>query len=125
MNKAAAAIVDIAIINKSAPYGSSNGQESLDMALAMSNFAQNVSVFFIEDGVLQLLTSQRAASIDSKAYHKTFPALEFYDIDSIYVCKQSLAQRGIQVSQLCIPVILMELKDLSNLLANQQHVMSF
>ena len=79
----AAAAADIAIINKSAPYGSSNGQESLDMALAMSNFAQNVSVFFIEDGVLQLLTSQRAASIDSKAYHKTFPALEFYDIERI------------------------------------------
>jgi len=95
------------------------------MALAMSNFAQDVSLFFIEDGVLQLLSSQNAASIDNKNYHKTFPALEFYDIENIYVCKQSLAQRGIQMSQLCIPVILMELEDLSSLLANQQHVMSF
>ena len=125
MSQTAAAITSIAIINQSAPYGSSNGQESLDMALAMSNFAQNVSVFFIEDGVLQLLTSQHAASIDNKAYHKTFSALEFYDIESIYVCKQSLMQRGLKESQLCIPVILMELEDLSNLLAEQQHVMSF
>jgi tRNA 2-thiouridine synthesizing protein C len=115
----------IAIINKSAPYGSSNGQESLDMAMAMSNFAQDVSVFFIEDGVLQLLLSQDPAAIDAKAYHKTFKALEFYDIENIYVCSQSLAQRGIQRSQLCIPVTLIEHDDLSSLLASQQHVMSF
>jgi tRNA 2-thiouridine synthesizing protein C len=115
----------IAIINKSAPYGSSNGQESLDMAMAMSNFSQDVSVFFIEDGVLQLLLSQDPAAIDAKAYHKTFKALEFYDIENIYVCSQSLAQRGIQRSQLCIPVTLIEHDDLSSLLASQQHVMSF
>jgi tRNA 2-thiouridine synthesizing protein C len=125
LNQSATKLSSIAIINQSAPYGSSNGQESLDMALAMSNFAQDVSLFFIEDGVLQLLSSQNAASIDNKNYHKTFPALEFYDIENIYVCKQSLAQRGIHMSQLCIPVILMELEDLSSLLANQQHVMSF
>jgi tRNA 2-thiouridine synthesizing protein C len=115
----------IAIINKSAPYGSSNGQESLDMAMAMSNFAQDVSVFFIEDGVLQLLLSQDPAAIDAKAYHKTFKALEFYDIENIYVCRQSLEQRGIKSTQLCIEVTLIEHDDLSSLLASQQHVMSF
>lgn len=125
MRQTAAAITSIAIINKTAPYGSSNGQESLDMALAMSNFAQDVSVFFIEDGVLQLLVSQNATLIDNKAYHKTFPALEFYDIEKIYVCKQSLAQRGMQLSQLSIAVTLMEPDDLSSLLVDQQHVMSF
>ncbi|GAC18285.1 sulfurtransferase complex subunit TusC [Paraglaciecola arctica] len=115
----------IAIINKSAPYGSSNGQESLDMALAMSNFAQDVSVFFMDDGVFQLLLPQDPTTIDAKAYYKTFPALEFYDIENIYVCKQSLIQRSIQTSQLCIPVTLMEFDDLSKLLAKQQHLMSF
>lgn len=115
----------IAIINKTAPYGSANGQESLDMAMAMSNFAQNVSMFFIEDGVFQLLLNQDPSAIDAKAYHKTFPALEFYDIENIYVCNHSLKQRGIQASSLCIPVTLIELDDLSELLAKQQHLMSF
>jgi tRNA 2-thiouridine synthesizing protein C len=115
----------IAIINQSPPYGSSNGQESLDMALALSNFAQDVSVFFIEDGVLQLLVPQNPTVIDAKAYYKTFAALEFYDIENIYVCKQSLLQRGIEASQLCIPVTLIEHEDLSKLLSKQQHVMSF
>ncbi|MBU3001731.1 sulfurtransferase complex subunit TusC [Paraglaciecola arctica] len=115
----------IAIVNKSAPYGSSNGQESLDMALAMSNFAQEVSLFFIEDGVLQLLDTQRPTAIDAKAYHKTFKALEFYDIENIYVCKQSLAQRGIDSSQLCITTTLIETTELPELLASQQQVMCF
>ena len=95
------------------------------MAMAMSNFAQDVSVFFIEDGVLQLLASQTPTTIDAKAYYKTFKALEFYDIENIYVCRQSLIQRGIESAQLCIPVTLIELHDLSTLLASQQHVMSF
>ena len=95
------------------------------MAMAMSNFAQDVSVFFIEDGVLQLLAAQNASIIDAKAYSKTFSALEYYDIENIYVCKQSLEQRGIRSEQLCIPVTLIEREDLGNLLASQQHVMSF
>lgn len=95
------------------------------MALALSNFAQDVSVFFIEDGVLQLLVPQNPTVIDAKAYYKTFAALEFYDIENIYVCKQSLLQRGIETSQLCIPVTLIEHEDLPKLLSKQQHVMSF
>ncbi len=95
------------------------------MALALSNFTQDVSVFFIEDGVLQLLVSQDPTVINAKAYHKTFAALEFYDIENIYVCKNRLLQRGIEASQLCIPVTLIELEDLSKLLSKQQHVMTF
>ena len=95
------------------------------MAMAMSNFAQDVSVFFIEDGVLQLLVSQDSTTIDAKAYYKTFPALEYYDIENIYVCSDSLSKRGLQESQLCIPVTLIALDELSELLAKHQHLMSF
>lgn len=115
----------IALINKSAPYGTSNGQEGLDMALAMSNFAQDVSLFFIEDGVFQLLNNQQAATINAKAYHKTFAALEFYDIENIYVCQQSLLQRNIQPSDLCIQVSLTQPQDMAELIAAQRHVMVF
>ncbi|MGS2720256.1 sulfurtransferase complex subunit TusC [Paraglaciecola aestuariivivens] len=117
--------MSLAIVNKSAPYGTSNGQESLDMALAMSNFAQDVSVFFIEDGVWQLLSGQNPTAINAKGYYKTFPAFEFYDIENIYVCKQSLMKRGIDQEQLSIAVTLIELDELSELLAKQQQVMSF
>ena len=95
------------------------------MALAMSNFAQDVSLFFIEDGVLQLLVEQDSQAIDANAYHKTFAALEFYDIKNIYVCKHSLELRGISPTALNIEVTLIELNELTDLLAKQQHVMNF
>jgi tRNA 2-thiouridine synthesizing protein C len=115
----------IAILNKSAPYGVVNGQESLDMALAMSNFGQDVSLFFIEDGVLQLIKQQTSDKIQHKAYHKTFAALPFYDIDNIYVCQQSLLERSLTVTDLLIPVTLIEPDQLTTLLGKNAQVMVF
>ena len=115
----------VAILNKSAPYGNVNGQESLDMALAMSNFGQNVSLFFIEDGVLQLIKQQTPLKIQHKAYYKTFAALTFYDIDNIYVCQQSLLQRNLTTSDLCIAVTLIQPKQFTALIANNDQVMVF
>jgi tRNA 2-thiouridine synthesizing protein C len=112
-------------MNKSAPYGRVNGQESLDMALAMSNFGQDVSLFFIEDGVLQLIKQQTSDKIQHKAYHKTFAALTFYDIDNIYVCQQSLLERGLAESDLLIPVTLIEPDQLATLIAKNDQVMVF
>jgi tRNA 2-thiouridine synthesizing protein C len=115
----------IAILNKSAPYGRINGQESLDMALAMSNFGQDVSLFFIEDGVLQLVKEQTPDTIQHKAYHKTFAALTFYDIDNIYVCQQSLLERNLTANDLSIPVTLIAPSQLTALIATNDQVMVF
>lgn len=95
------------------------------MALALSNFGQNVSLFFIEDGVLQLTIKQTPETIQHKAYHKTFGALTFYDIDKIYVCQQSLRERNLVASDLCITVTLIEPDQLAALIANNEHVMVF
>jgi tRNA 2-thiouridine synthesizing protein C len=102
-----------------------NGQESLDMALAMSNFGQEVSLFFIEDGVLQLIKQQTPDKIQHKAYHKTFGALTFYDIDNIYVCQQSMLERKLTVTDLSIAVTLIELGQLTALIGEHDQVMVF
>lgn len=116
---------NIAVLNQSAPYGKVNAQESLDMALAMSNFGQQVSLFFIEDGVFQLIEKQSPDKIQHKAYYKTFSALTFYDIDDIYVCQQSLVDRELTTSDLSIPVTLLEPNQLSAILATHAQVMVF
>jgi tRNA 2-thiouridine synthesizing protein C len=115
----------VAILNKSAPYGMVNGQESLDMALALSNFGQQVSLFFIEDGVLQLIKQQIPDKIQHKAYHKTFGALTFYDIDNIYVCQQSLLERNLTARDLSIAVTLIEPEQLTTFIHNNDQVMVF
>ncbi|MFQ3236103.1 MAG: tRNA 2-thiouridine synthesizing protein C [Paraglaciecola sp.] len=117
--------ISIAIVNKSAPYGQANGQESLDLAIAAANFGQAVSLFFIDDGVFQLLIAQAAQQIDARNYSKTFAALTFYDIDDIYVCQQSLTQRNLTPDDLCIPVKVLSAEPLQKLLALHQHLVSF
>jgi tRNA 2-thiouridine synthesizing protein C len=115
----------IALVNKSAPYGSANGQESLDLALAAASFGQNVSLFFIDDGVFQLLNEQHPEAIDAKNYSKTFAALEFYDIEHIYVCEHSLNERTIDLKELCIEVQVLKPEKLQEMLTKHKHIVSF
>ena len=93
-------MTSIAIINTHAPYGTANGQEALDLVLAAGSFGQRVGLFFIDDGVFQLVANQQPDSIEHKNYSKTFGALTFYDIEEIYVCADSMAERGLNTSRL-------------------------
>ena len=115
----------LAIVNKSAPYGHANGQESLDLALAAGSFGQDVSLFFLEDGVFQLLIGQAPESIEAKNYSKTFSALEFYDIENIYVCAESLEARNLGPNDLVIKVQTLTNKQLQKYLNQHQHILSF
>ena len=115
----------LALVNKTAPYGQVNGQESLDLALAAGSFGQNVSLFFIEDGVFQLLTQQAPELIDAKNYSKAFAALEFYDIDNVFVCAESLAVRHLSAQDLSIEVQTLSNEQLQERLNQHQHILSF
>lgn len=88
----------VALINSKAPFSSSNGREALDVALIFGSYEYPISLFFQGDGVWQLISQQDATMISAKDYLKTFAALEFYDIEHIYVCEQSLTQRHIKVN---------------------------
>ena len=85
----------IAIVNTQAPFSSPAGKESLDAALIFGSYEQPTSLFFIGDGVFQMIGNQNADSVEIKDYLKTFSALEFYDIENIYVCQQSLTERNL------------------------------
>ncbi|WP_226960736.1 sulfurtransferase complex subunit TusC [Thalassotalea sp. LPB0316] len=82
----------IAIINSHAPLNSTHAKESLDLALILGSYEQATSLFFIGDGVWQLIP-QAISQTGAKDFLKTLNALEFYDIEHIYVCKNSLLQR--------------------------------
>jgi len=85
----------VAIVNTQAPFSSAAGKEALDAALIFGSFEQAISLFFIGDGVFQMIGDQNASSIAVKDYLKTFSALEFYDIENIYLCKESLNERNL------------------------------
>jgi tRNA 2-thiouridine synthesizing protein C len=117
--------MSIAIINRSSPYGNSNGQESLDLVLAASSFGQQISLIFLEDGVYQLLRSQAPEAIEHKNYSKTFAALTFYDVEDLYVCSDSLSKRNLSIDNLCIEIKPVTSNQIAQLLLQHTHILSF
>ena len=114
----------VAIIISSAPHGTAKGREALDTALALSTF-NHISVFFIGDGVFHLLANQHPELILMRDYIATFNMLELYDIEDVYVCKASLDERNLNQIPLNIANQLIDDKQLTQLLANQDAVLRF
>jgi tRNA 2-thiouridine synthesizing protein C len=88
----------ISILNTSAPFGESNAKDALDVALIMGTYEQETHLFFQGDGVWQLITKQTPETIKVKDFLQTFSAFEFYDLNNIYVCRQSLIERNLPES---------------------------
>ena len=85
----------IAFVFTRAPHGSSSGREGLDAALATAAVCEQVSLFFIGDGVLQLTAGQQPEKVLARNYIATFGVLPLYDVEACYLCAQSLAERGL------------------------------
>ncbi|MEC6832644.1 sulfurtransferase complex subunit TusC [Photobacterium toruni] len=97
---------NIGFVFRQSPHGTSSGREGLDALLAASAYTEALDVFFIGDGVLQLAKHQQPNAILSRNYSVTFKMLPLYDIENIYVCQQSLIERGLSVDDLLIDVII-------------------
>jgi len=94
----------IAFICSRGPHGHAAGREGLDALLATSAMTESLALFLIGDGVLQLLKGQQPTAILQRHYAPTFKILELYDIEEVYVCADSLAERGVTREDLLIPV---------------------
>ncbi len=87
-------------VNRRAPYGTVYALESLEVVLIGAAFDQDVSLVFMDDGVFQIKKGQDTAGSDLKNFSPTYNALGDYDINKIYVEKESLEERGLTVDDL-------------------------
>jgi len=111
-------------VNRKAPYGTIYALECLEVVLISAAFDQDVSVVFMDDGVCQLIKNQDTAAIGMKNFSKTYGALDDYDVEKIYVEKESLEARGLTADDLVIPVEVMAAADLREVMAQQDVVIS-
>lgn len=114
-----------AILNSKAPYSNVAGKDSLDIALIFGSFEQPTSLFFQGDGVWQLTPEQNGNAISVKDYLKTFAAFEFYDIENIYVCQESLDERDLTYTFHIDQVQILSRKDFSEKLAMHHTIFRF
>ena len=84
-----------AFVFSTAPHGTAAGREGLDALLATSALTDDLAVFFIADGVFQLLPGQKPDAVLARDYIATFKLLGLYDIEQCWVCAASLRERGL------------------------------
>src|SRR3972149_56111 len=84
------------------PYGTIYALESLEVVMITAAFAQDVSVAFLDDGVYQVVKGQHTKGIDVKNFSPTYRALEGYDIEKLYVEKESMEARGLTEDDLLV-----------------------
>jgi tRNA 2-thiouridine synthesizing protein C len=112
-------------VNRRAPYGSIYALESLEVVLIGAAFEQDVSVLFMEDGVYQIKKGQDTKGVDMKNFSPTYRALEMYDVEKLYVEKESLDERGLTEDDLLVPVEVMTRAQVSDLMEEQEVVFNF
>ena len=111
-------------VNRKAPYGTIYALETLETVLITAAFDQDVSVVFVDDGVYQLKKNQDTTAIGMKNFSNTYRALDDYDVEKIYVEKESLDARGLSADDLIIPVEILTAENLSEIMAQQDVVIS-
>lgn len=112
-------------VNRKAPYGTIYALESLEVVLISAAFDQDVSLAFMDDGVYELKKGQATKAIDVKNFSPTYRALEGYDIEKLYVEKESLEERGLTEEDLVVDVQVMSRSEMADLMDEQDVVLSF
>lgn len=112
-------------VNRKAPYGTIYALESLEVVLITAAFDQDVSLAFLDDGVYQLKKGQQTKGLETKNFSPTYRALEGYDIEKLYVEKESLEARGLTEDDLLVDVTVLGRKELGELMGQQDVVLSF
>ena len=112
-------------VNRKAPYGSVYALEGLEVVLITAAFDQDVALAFLDDGVYQLLRGQNTRAIGVKNFSPAYRALEDYDIDRLYVERESLEARGLKESDLVVPVEVVPAAELARLMDATDVLLSF
>ena len=117
----------LAFLFRTAPHGNAISREGLDALLAATAFCdeEEIGVFFIDDGVLNVLDGQNPELLLQKDFIRTFKLLDLYDIEQRFVCADSLDQYNLQTEQLIISAEKIDRTSLINKLSQAEKVFTF
>lgn len=119
--------MNLAFLFRTAPHGNAISREGLDALLAATAFCdeEEIGVFFIDDGVLNLLDGQNPELLLQKDFIRTFKLLDLYDIEQRFVCADSLDQYNLQTEQLIISAEKIDRTSLIKKLSQTEKVFTF
>ena len=112
-------------VNRKAPYGTIYALEGLEVVLISAAFSQDVSMAFLDDGVYELVKGQQTKAIEMKNFSPTYRALDGYDVEKLYVERESMQARGLSEDDLIVDVEVLSSAEMAALMAEQDVVLSF
>ena len=117
----------LAFLFRTAPHGNAVSREGLDALLAATAFCdeEEIGVFFVDDGVLNLLDGQNPELLLQKDFIRTFKLLDLYDIEQRFICADSLDQYNLHAEQLIISAEKIDRTLLINKLSQAEKVFTF
>lgn len=86
------------------PHNGIELQEKLDVILTTAAFDQKVALLFLDDGVFQLKKGQQAEKTGLKDTLSIFNALELYEVNDLFIEKESLQERGLDLADFSLPL---------------------
>ena len=125
MSAEAGTVRKFMFVNRKAPYGTVYALEGLEVVLISAAFDQDVSLAFLDDGVYQLLKGQDTKRIEEKNFSPTYRALEDYDIDKLFVERESLEARGLAAADLLVDAKVVPAAELAALMDATDVLISF
>ena len=117
----------IAFLFKTVPHGTALSREGLDALLAATAFCdeEDIGVFFIDDGVLNLVSYQQTEHILQKDFIRTFKLLDLYEITQRFICSESLEKFGISSDQCIISAEKMDRASFMSKLNQAEKLLTF
>jgi tRNA 2-thiouridine synthesizing protein C len=112
-------------VNRKAPHGTIYALESLEVVLISAAFDQDVSLAFLDDGVYQLKKGMQTKGIETKNFSPAYRALDGYDVEKLYVERESMDARGLTEEDFLVDVIVLGSAELGVLMGEQDVLMSF
>lgn len=112
------------IITRQPPWSGPSAREALDIALAGGAFELPLALLFLDDGVFQLASGQQSPRLQQKDLTANLQALPMFGIDSLFAAKRSLAERGLDETQLSLAVEALDDAGVSALINRYDHVIT-
>ena len=115
----------IMFLMRKAPHGSIYSYEGLEVVLIMATYNQDISVVFMDDGVFSIKKEQDTSELQVKEFSKTFRVFEDYDVEKVYIDRESMESRGLSIDDLIIQPEVIEASDITALMEEQEVILPF
>lgn len=94
------AVNKVMITVRKAPHGSIYVQEAIEVMFIVASYGMDLSVVFLDDGVLALKDGQDTSELGIKGFVASLGALTDFEVTQVYVDEQSLNDRNLSSADL-------------------------